>query len=123
MYTAFRDNQQSLPGDEEILKNQKPSIKVYLYPFKATQQNMCLPKLESPQLILQPIINIEALKKYLSTKFKDVKPAEIMILFKNQEMPEHYKLKDIDKIYNFSHEKTVFHYMKKTPSDTGENNI
>jgi hypothetical protein len=123
MYAAFRDNQQSLPGDEEILKNQKPSIKVYLYPFKSTQPNECLPKLDSPQLILQPIINVEALKKYLSTKFKDVKPADIIILFKNQQMPDHYKLSDIDKIYHFPQDKTVFHFMKKIVSDNGENNI
>jgi len=123
MYTAFRENQQSLPGDEEVLKNQKPSIKVYLYPFKHNDQNLCLPKLESPQLILQPIINIEALKKYLSTKFKGVKPAEITILFKNHELPEHYKLIDVEKIFTFSQEKTVLHYCKKIPSETEDKNV
>jgi hypothetical protein len=122
MYSAFRDNNQSLPGDEEILKNQKPSIKVFLYPFKAAQPNMILPSLNSPQLILQPIINVETLKKYLSSKFGNgIKPSDISILFKNQDIPDYYTLKNIEEIYNFTTEKTIFHYMRKTPVEIVEN--
>ena len=113
MFKAFRDNKQNLPGDEEILKTQKPSIKIYLYPFKADNPNLMLPKLSAPQLILQPILNIETLKKYLSSKFEaSVQPPDIIIMYKNQVMRDDYTLKDIDKIFSFS-DKNIFHYMKK----------
>lgn len=115
MYTAFRDNKENLPGDEEILKTQKPSVKVYLFPFKTDQPNLLLPKLSAPQLILQPILNIETLKKYLATKFNNtIHPNEISILYKNQEIPDYFTLKDIEKIYTFS-DKNVLHYMRKQP--------
>jgi hypothetical protein len=114
MYQAFRDGKQNLPGDEEILKTQKPSVKVYLYPFKSDQPNARLPKLAATQLILQPILNIETLKKYLAMKFESaVKPEEISIMYKNIELQDHFTLKDVEKLYQFS-EKNIFHYMKKT---------
>jgi hypothetical protein len=125
MYSAFRENKQSLPGDEEILKNQKPSMKVYLYPFKSDQPNLILPKLNSPQLILQPIISIEALKKYLGSKFNDnPKASEISILYKNQDIPDYYTLKDVEKIFSFNTDKTVLHYMRKSaPTNEEINNV
>jgi hypothetical protein len=120
MYSAFRDNKQNLPGDEEILKNQKPSLKVYLYPFKSDIPMNLLPKLQSPQLILQPQMSIEALKKYLVQKLSPsvTNLEEVIILYKNQEIPNHYTLKDIQKIFGFSDDKTIFNYMKKQIQQT-----
>jgi len=114
MYAAFHEHKQNLPGEDEILKTQKPSVKVYLYPFKSDNPNLILPKSQAPQLILQPILNIETLKKYLASKFEgNISPNEISILFKNIEMKDYYTLKDIDKIHIFSQEKNIFHYQKK----------
>ena len=63
MYAAFRENNESLPGDEEILK--KPSVKIYLYPLPSDPVDQALPKLASCQLIVQKNMTIDALKKYL----------------------------------------------------------
>lgn len=118
MYTAFKDIKQSLPGESEILvKTQTPSVKVYLYPFKAAQSNLILPKLAAPQLVLQRILPILTLKKYLSSKFEkdgiNISPDEITILYKNQCIPDHFKLGDAENIYKFAIDKqTVFHYMR-----------
>jgi|LauGreDrversion4_2_1035121.scaffolds.fasta_scaffold974721_1 hypothetical protein len=119
MYTAFKEIKQSLPGESEILvKTQTPSVKVYLYPFKTDQSNLALPRLSAPQLVLQRILPILTLKKYLSSKFEKegliISPDDITILYKNQPIPDHFKLGDAESIYKFPTDKqTVFHYMRK----------
>lgn len=113
MYRAFKDNKQSLPGESEILNTQTPSVKIYLYPFKTTNQSMTLPKLAAPQLVLQKILPMETLKKYLSSKFENINADEIQLYFKNFEVPDHFKLQDVEKQYGFSENKNIIHYSKK----------
>ena len=113
MFKIFRENKQSLPGDEEIIKNQKPSIKIVLQPMSTEDLTLRLPKLELSQVILQPNMIVESLKKYLKTKFDDFNYEEISIFYKNIEMPDHYTIKDIERIYSFSGEKTIFYYTRK----------
>lgn len=113
MYSTFHNNKQNLPGENDILKIDKPSVKMCLYPFKAENPSSLLPKLSTPVLILQPILNVETIKKYLASKLENVQPVEIEILYKNQVMPDNYTLKDISKLFNFSGDKNVLHYMKK----------
>ncbi len=110
MYKTFREKNQNLPGDEEILKTQKPTIKVYLYPFKDSNPKLILPKLAAPQLVLQEILPIETLKKYLVGKLTgDFKHEEIEILFKNNPVRDDFKLRDVGRHYGFG-EKNIFHY-------------
>jgi hypothetical protein len=107
MYAAFRDNNESLPGDEEILK--KPSIKIYLYPLPCDQQS--LPKLTNCQLIVQKNMTIDALKKYLLKKIDIITNIDdIVIYFKNQFMKNEFSFRDIDKIYHFPDDKIVLYY-------------
>lgn len=115
MYRIFRENKQSLPGDEEIMKTQKPSIKIVLQPLITENHELSLPKLESSQLILQPNMVIESLKKYIKKKLEDkVDPHyEVSLSYKNIEMLDHYTIKDIERIYSFTGEKTIFYYSKK----------
>jgi hypothetical protein len=112
MYTAFRENNETLPGDEESLK--KPSIKIYLQPITDVPQEKQLPRLSCPQLIVQKNMNIEAMKKYLVRKnSEDIEKAEdVKIYFKNQEMRNDLSLIDIAKIYQFSADRIVFFYCK-----------
>jgi len=113
IFMAFRENKQALPGDEEVAKNQKPNIKIHMYPFKGDVSENQLQKLASPQLLLQNSINIEALKKYLIKKLEvDMVPENISILYKNQDLKNEYTLKDIEKIYGYSNEKIIFNYSK-----------
>jgi hypothetical protein len=109
MYAAFRENNESLPGDEEILK--KPSVKIYLYPLPSDPQEVALPKLTSCQL---KNMTIDALKKYLRKKFvKEVKDSEeIYVFFKNLLMKNEFSFKDIEKLYQFQSDKIVFFYSK-----------
>jgi len=118
MYRIFRDNKQSLPGDEEIMKTQKPSIKIVLQPLSTENSELSLPKLEYSQLILQPNMVIESLKKYIKKKFEDkVDPNyQVSLSYKNIEMLDHYTIKDIERIYSFTGEKTIFYYAKKLKS-------
>ncbi len=116
MYKIFRENNQSLPGDEEIMKTQKPSIKIILQPLSTENQELSLPKLECSQLILQPNMVIESLKKYLKKKFEDKVDSsnyEVSLSYKNIEMLDHYTIKDIERIYSFTGEKTIFYYAKR----------
>ena len=111
MYAAFRENNESLPGDEEILK--KPSVKIYLYPLPSDPVDQALPKLASCQLIVQKNMTIDALKKYLLKKFEMVKDMEeINIFFKSIMMKNDFSFKDIEKIYNFPSDRIVFYYSR-----------
>jgi len=125
MYKIFRDNKQSLPGDEEIMKSQKPSIKIVLQPLIIDDKENILPKLEYSQLTLQPNMVIESLKKYIKKKLENkIDPNyDVSISYKNIEMLDHYTIKDIERIYSFTGEKTIFYYCKKASlsSVIGEN--
>jgi hypothetical protein len=123
MYRAFRDNKQSLPGENEILNTQVPSVKVYLYPFKTDQPILALPKLAAPQLVLQKILPMETLKKYLASKFQGVAAEDIQLLFKNQNIPDNFKLQDCEKQYGFSENKNIIHYMRRDNYNANPNPI
>jgi hypothetical protein len=112
MYAAFRENNESLPGDEEILK--KPSVKIYLYPLPEHPPESSLPRLVSSQLIVQRNMTICALKKYLVKKFEDLvsDPETIIIYFKNMKMRNEFSFKDVDRLYKFQDDKVVFFYSK-----------
>lgn len=120
MYKIFRDNKQSLPGDEEIMKSQKPSIKIVLQPLILEESENILPKLEYSQLTLQPNMIIESLKKYIKKKLESkIDPDyDVSITYKNIEMLDHYTIKDIERIYSFTGEKTIFYYYKKPSIST-----
>jgi len=115
MYRIFRDNKQKLPGDEEFIKNQKPSIRIVLQPLITDDNNLSLPKLEFSQLTLQPNMVIESLKKFIKLRLENkIEPNyEISLSYKNLEMLDHYTIKDIESIYSFTGEKTIFYYSKK----------
>lgn len=118
MYRIFRENKQSLPGDEEIMKNQKPSIKIILQPLITDEPKLRLKKLKLSQLILQPNMIIESLKKYIKVRLGLSTSAdnEVSLFYKNIEMLDHYTIKDIERIYSFTGEKTIFYYCKKASS-------
>ena len=115
MYEAFRNKGQYLPDDEEVLKLQKPSLVIYLYPFKCENPLQQLPKLKNVKLILQPNMTVEVLKKYLVTKLNSVLKSieEIEFCYKNTKLQNHYTLKDIESSYNLSKDKYVLHYVKR----------
>jgi hypothetical protein len=111
MYAAFRENNESLPGDEELLK--KPSIKIYLYPLPSDPVDQVLPKLASCQLIVQKNMTIDALKKYLLKKFEMVEDTEnINIFFKNMIMKNEFSLNNIEILYQFPTDRIVFYYSR-----------
>ena len=114
MYKIFRENKQTLPGDEEFALNQKPSIRIVLLPLQCDNTQLILPKLNSSMLILQPNMGIEILKKYLKEKFKEKieDSFEVSIYYRNIEMMNHYTIRDIERIYLFTGEKTIFYYSK-----------
>jgi hypothetical protein len=124
MYKLFRENKQTLPGDEEFSLNQKPSMRIVLLPLKSENNELNLPKLESSMLVLQPNMTIEILKKYLKEKLKtrmfnnyndndiDTCNYNIGIYYRNVEMMNHYTIRDIERIYLFTGEKTVFYYSR-----------
>ena len=115
MYEAFRSKGQNLPDDEELLKLQKPSLVIYLYPFKCENAMQQLPKLKNVKLVLQPNMTIEVLKKYLVTKLNTVLKSieEIEFCYKNTRLQNHYTLKDIESIYNLPKDKIILHYVKR----------
>ncbi len=115
MYKIFRDNKQTLPGDDEIMKSQKPSIKIVLQPLISEKIETVLPKLEYSQLTLQPNMIIESLKKYIKKKLENKIETniDVSISYKNIEMLDHYTIRDIERIYSFTGEKTIFYYSKK----------
>ena len=115
IFQVFREAKQALPGDEEFIKNQKPNVKIHMYPFKGEFHDNQLQKLSSPQLLLQSSINIESLKKYLIKKLDlTMRIDDISILYKNQDLKNEYTLKDIERIFgDFSNsEKVIFNYSK-----------
>jgi hypothetical protein len=106
---------QPLPDDEELLRQQKPSLVLYLYPYKCDNAMQQLPKLKNVKLILQPNMTIEVLKKYLVTKLNAVLKSieEIDFCYKNSRLHNHYTLKEIEGIYNLPKDKMVLHYVKR----------
>lgn len=115
MYQAFKDAKQNLPGDEEILKTHKPNVKIYLYPMKTGNSLKDLPKLTSPQLIVQANMTIESLKKYLMQKFATeiTDKDEVIVVYKGRELKNEWSLRDVDRMIPFDSEKTVMHFYKK----------
>ena len=111
MYDAFRENKEPLPGDEEETKIHKPSIKIHLHPLECKDSQLCLPKIEQKSFLLQKNMDIETLKKFLAEKLK-VQSEEINIIYKGQEMPSNYTLDDIDRLYGFDQDQTIFYYGK-----------
>ena len=61
------------------------------------------------------------MKDYLKQKI-DVCESEISITSKNQEMPDNYKMDEIDRLYGFDQEKNVFSYARKEPIQLDESN-
>ena len=125
MYKIFRENKQTLPGDEETMKNLKPSIKIVLQPLSSDGSEISLPKLEFSQVILQPNMVIESLKNYIKKKLEPkLEPNyDVSISYKNIEMLDHYTIKDIERIYSFTGEKTIFYYSKKLSLKTGQTSL
>jgi hypothetical protein len=112
MYAAFRENGESLPGDEEMLK--KPSVKIYLYPHPKDQGESALPKLVSCQLIVQKNMTMEALKKYLAKKIDVITDINILkVFFKSIEMKNEWSFRDIERMFKFSDDKIIFYYSNK----------
>ena len=111
MYDAFRENKEPLPGDEEETKIHKPSIKIHLHPLECKDSQLCLPKIEQKSFLLQKNMDIDTLKKFLAEKLK-VQSEEINIIYKGQEMPSNYTLDDIDRLYGFDQDQTIFYYGK-----------
>ena len=95
-------------------------MRILLLPLQSEQNDLNLPKLDSSMLILQPNMTIEILKKYLKEKLKEKITEEnntmefdIGIYYRNVEMINHYTIRDIERIYLFTGEKTIFYYCKK----------
>jgi hypothetical protein len=114
MYTGFRENKENLPGDEEILKSQKPTIKLYLMPFLDDNSTLQLPKMEKPQIIVPPSMTIEVLKKYLLQRLSEHVGSidGIEIYFKNQKIQNDYTIKNVEELFKFHEDKIVFYYKK-----------
>lgn len=72
MYAAFRANGQPLPGDEEVLKNQKPNEKVTLRALSDVNAEQRLDDLETT-IFVQGKMTIEAIKKYIFNRLKTAK--------------------------------------------------
>ena len=52
------------------------------------------------------------MKDYLKKKI-NLDNVEIIIMFKNQVMPDSYKMDEIDQLYGFDQEKNIFTYARK----------
>lgn len=111
MYEAFRNNNEKLPGDEEQNLN-KPSVTLYLYPLESDDVSIALPCTDSPMIIVQENMTIEALTKYISTKL-NTQENEIMVMYKNQEMMPDNTIDEIKRLYGFTEEKVIFNYARK----------
>lgn len=119
MFAVFRGNDENLPGDEEA-NNNKPQIKIYLHPLETEDTNLLLPEIDSV-IMVPKIFDIKSMKDYLKQKI-DVGESEISITYKNQEMPDNYKMDEIDRLYGFDQEKNVFSYARKEPIQLDESN-
>lgn len=117
MFTVFRENGESLPGDEEA-NNSKPQIKIYLHPLETEDSNLLLPEIDSV-IMVPKIFDIKSMKDYLKQKI-DVGESDISITYKNQEMPDNYKMDEIDRLYGFDQDKNVFLYARKEPTQLDE---
>ena len=110
MFRAFRDNGETLPGDEESKKSE-PSVKVYLHPLETDDTNLGLPEIDSV-IVVPKTLDIKSMKDYLKKKL-NLDNVEIIIMFKNQVMPDSYKMDEIDQLYGFDQEKNIFTYARK----------
>lgn len=111
MYDAFRENKEPLPGDEEENKIHKPKIKIFLSPLDHKDSKINLPKVDSKGFLFQNNMDVDTLKKFLGERLK-IPSDEINIIYKEQLMPSNYTLDDIDRLYGFDQDQTVFYYAK-----------
>ena len=108
MYEAFRENNEPLPGDEEENKIHEPKIKIHLKPLE-NKDGKTLGKIDSKSFLFQNNMDVDTLKKFIAERIK-VQPEEINIIYKEQLMPNNYTLDDIDRLYGFDQDQTVFFY-------------
>lgn len=110
MYKAFRDNKEPLSDDREKTEINKQKIKIYLIPMKTKDPKLILPEIES-QTIVSKSMTINEIKQNINNKIQ--KNEDIIISYKNQEIPSTYTFDDIDEFYELDNEKTILYYSKK----------
>jgi hypothetical protein len=121
MYAAFRENKENLPGDEDILKTNKPTLKINLIALKTDDPSLQLKSIVPLQIFVPPEMTMEILKKYLVSKLDDNSVGtinEIDVIFKNQKMRDDLSFKNIDSMFKFNDDNIIFYYMRKENKNT-----
>lgn len=111
MYDAFRSNKEKLPGDDEEVKNNRPTTLIYLHPLETGDERTTLPRTDPPSIFVARNMNIESMKKYLEQKI-DVSEKKIIIIYKDQNMPPEWTINDVDTVYQLDPEETIFYYAR-----------
>ena len=112
LFETFRNNKEPLPGDEEEYKNQKPTVKLYIFPLEYENKDLILPKFDPQSILVPKQMDINTLKIYIGGKI-NYEPEKINIIYKKKEIPNDYIIDDIDRHYGFDEDKTIFYYCKK----------
>lgn len=111
MYKAFREYGEPLLDDPEKTDIYKPKIKVYLQPMKTKDPKLYLPEIEG-QILVSKLMTIQYIKQYINHKLQ--RNEDIIISYKNQEMPSHYTFDEIDQLYVLDNKNTILYYSKKS---------
>ena len=112
LFETFRNNKEPLPGDEEENKNQKPTVKLYIFPLECENKDLILPKFDPQSILVPKQMDINTLKIYIGGKI-NYEPENINIIYKEKEIPNDYIIDDIDRHFGFDEDKTIFYYCKK----------
>lgn len=118
MYEVFRENKYPLPGDPESMKKQRPSINITILPLKADNSLQILPRIETTNIQVNPLMDIETFKKYLISKLDKMGAKldlnNLIVYYKSIEMRDDFNFKDIEKIHKFNQgEKVIFSYARR----------
>jgi len=112
LFEVFRNNKEPLPGDEEESKNKKPTVKIYIHPLECENKNLILPKFEPQSILVPKQMDINTLKIYIGGKI-NFEPENIIVIYKEKEIPTNFIIDDIDRQYGFDEDQTIFYYCKK----------
>ncbi len=107
LYAAFREAGDPLPGDEDEVKLQKPSLKISIIPENS------LPNRETKYrgtLLVQKNLDIDTIKVIISQKNNLTNKDSIAVKYKNREMQHDYTMDVIDTKYGFDQDKIIFYY-------------
>lgn len=115
LYEAFLNNSQSLPGENEVLKDKlkEDKVSIELIPMKVDNKALMLDELEISAIKVVLSCTVKDLQKYIAYKLSIENPDDIVVLFKNQPLKKYDDLLKIRSIHRFNYSINTFHYMRK----------